>query len=615
MITIMLVLTNNYPKIEDDTIISGKVVDIDEKNMTVKYEDALIKVYGDVSSIGVGDNVTLEIEYFTFTKHGNDNQFDYSRYLLSKGIATTAYIQDIKLVENKNKLYDLLYQRVDGNDKASSYAKMLLFGVKDSQVEEMYDTMSALSIVHLFALSGMHLFFMKRWMQSFLKFIVSPKYIELVTILCISLYFWIIPYSISLSRAYWMMVGFFVFKKIVSKITIFSIITIIFIYLNPYIIYNLSFIFSFFIYFLILCTDNHKNTYLILYLASIPIILSINYQLPILGLALMLICSPLVEYLYQTILWFVVFGDIIVWLVSLLIYVLESILIYSMQINLIIPFMKPPMHFIILYYILLFICIYQSQVGFSIKKSIYILISLNVILFLLGRYPPFTRVVQIDVGQGDCYLIHQAFNKGNILIDTGGSIDYDVASTVVLPYLKSVGITTLDYVFISHDDFDHSGAYDSLSNGITIKNTITTNVKKEYHIGEVEVTMLDTNKISDDKNDLSLVMHVKVDDIKYLFTGDISTSVEKQLVNAYPDLDVDILKVGHHGSNTSTSAFFLQAYQPKVALISCGLNNPYNHPHKEVIDRLIHYDIDIYRSDRDGMTSIVHVFGKPYIFR
>ena len=166
------------------------------------------------------------------------------------------------------------------------------------------------------------------------------------------------------------------------------------------------------------------------------------------------------------------------------------------------------------------------------------------------------------------FLIQQPFKLGNILIDTGGLKNTDLAEVTLVPYLRSIGVFELDYVFISHDDFDHSGAYDSLSEKIKIKETITT-YQEKMTIGNVEIEMLKT-PLSDDSNDSSLVFVATVNKLKYLFTGDISTTVEKQLVETYPDLKVDVLKVSHHGSNTATSALFLEKIKPRIALICCG---------------------------------------------
>lgn len=223
------------------------------------------------------------------------------------------------------------------------------------------------------------------------------------------------------------------------------------------------------------------------------------------------------------------------------------------------------------------------------------------------------RVVMIDVGQGDCFLIQQPFNQGNILIDTGGLMNRDLASDTLIPYLHSLGIFELDYVFISHDDFDHCGSYDSLAKQIKIKNTVTT-YHQNIDIGRIKIEMLNALINSDDKNDQSLVIKATINNLDYLFMGDASVKVEKALLEQYPDLKADVLKVSHHGSNTGTSAQFLDAINAKIALISCGKNNRYNHPHDEIITRLKDYGLKIYRSDTMGMVKVVYYGKDNYIY-
>ena len=219
----------------------------------------------------------------------------------------------------------------------------------------------------------------------------------------------------------------------------------------------------------------------------------------------------------------------------------------------------------------------------------------------------------IDVGQGDCFLVQQPFNQGNILIDTGGLKNKDIASLTLVPYLRSQGINRLEYVFISHNDIDHCGAYDSLFEQIEIKQTITT-YQEEIEIGNVKIEMLKSGIGTDDINDKSLIIKATINNLVYLFMGDASNRVEHKLIENYPDLNVDVLKVSHHGSITGTSSEFLEAIRPKIALISCGQNNRYGHPNKGVLERLEDYDVKIYRSDLMGMVKIVYYGDDNYIY-
>ncbi len=613
--TAMFVTMMQYPTPNNETSISGKVGEVRDDSLTVYTNNSYTKVYGDFSKVKQGDNIELEITHFDILSSKNDHAFDYQKYLLSKGIMQVGYLNKINHHQPVYSLYSFINERIQGHDKITSYAKLFLFGVQDSQVEELYTSMQSLSLVHLFALSGMHMFFLKRWLQSILQYLISPKYLEIVIFLLIGIYIISIPYSISFTRAYLMMVFYYFGKRWFSTFDIFGFTGLLFIFFNPYIIYSLSFIFSFFMYFLILCIHNHKYMGILLYLGALPIVLSLNYQIPLLSLALSFICLPIIELLYQLLLWFLIFGEFIEIVLLVVIYVFEMILSFSEAINIMIPFKVPSLFFIGLYYWIYFNMIFDANIGVSLKKSGIKILCIIVVFFGVSKFQLFTKVVMIDVGQGDSFLIQQAISKGDILIDTGGSLDYDIASNTLIPYLKSQGITKLEYLFLSHDDFDHSGAAKSLQEQFPIEHIIVSDKQKEYIIGDIKINLLEFDKVSDDSNDLSLVMHVIINDVEYLFTGDASVEIEKQIIENYPELDIDVLKVGHHGSNTSTNSLLLEKVSPSVALISAGYQNEYGHPTNLVIDRLKSYGVKIYRSDLDGMVKIIHYPFGTYVYK
>ena len=219
-------------------------------------------------------------------------------------------------------------------------------------------------------------------------------------------------------------------------------------------------------------------------------------------------------------------------------------------------------------------------------------------------YYPFARVVYIDVGQGDCTLITLPFHKGNILIDTGGSLYSDVAKEIVYPVLSSYGISNLDLVILTHDDLDHSGAFDSLSSIITIHEVIT--LKQEsYDVGNFKMFDLLYESVFEDSNENSLTCCFSLYDSTFLVLGDIHSEQEEIIVTKYDDLHIDYLKLAHHGSNTSTSNHLLESVMCDYAMISCGKDNWYKHPSFEVIERLNGYKIDYLITSEVGMIEVV----------
>ena len=227
----------------------------------------------------------------------------------------------------------------------------------------------------------------------------------------------------------------------------------------------------------------------------------------------------------------------------------------------------------------------------------------------------------IDVGQGDSILIHS--NNESILFDTGGKMSFseEEKSSIVLnttiPLLKSLGIRKLKYLVLTHGDADHMGEAKYLIKNFNVENilinegklnylekeliSLTSNVEvakegKYISCGDIDLVQLNTDL--SDENDSSQVYYGKYNDITLLFTGDASLKSEDYILNNYDIGEIDILKVGHHGSKTSTGKKLLETIKPKYALISCGKDNKFGHPNESVLDNLA--DSKIYRTDQAG---------------
>ncbi|MCD8204397.1 MAG: MBL fold metallo-hydrolase [Coprobacillus sp.] len=233
--------------------------------------------------------------------------------------------------------------------------------------------------------------------------------------------------------------------------------------------------------------------------------------------------------------------------------------------------------------------------------------SLSLGVLCLGIILPVQNVVTsevtfINVGQGDAALVR--IHNTSILIDTGGLYNKDVASDILIPFLHSRQIYSLDYVMISHDDSDHNGALDSLCENFTVRNVIDeTNASYVFPLDISGVTFTNYNtayaSYSDD-NDRSLVIGFNLGGKDYLFMGDATTTIENSIMSSYSYVPCDILKVGHHGSSTSTSDEFIAYLEPQTAIISCGENNRYGHPTDKVLSTLSSYGVEIRRTDLEG---------------
>ena len=227
----------------------------------------------------------------------------------------------------------------------------------------------------------------------------------------------------------------------------------------------------------------------------------------------------------------------------------------------------------------------------------------------------------IDVGQGDSALI--MCNGENMLIDAGDNSK----GTTVQNYLQKIGVTELKYCVGTHPDADHIGGLDVVITKFTIASgevwmpevsasTATyrdvidaieyKSYKKvmpatgaEYSLGGATITILGPLYEYEDDNDNSIVIKVTFGDKTLLFMGDAESSSEEALTNRW-DLKADVIKIGHHGSRTSTSEAFIKEVDPEYAIISCGEGNSYGHPTAECLNRLRTMGVKVYRTDEQG---------------
>lgn len=226
----------------------------------------------------------------------------------------------------------------------------------------------------------------------------------------------------------------------------------------------------------------------------------------------------------------------------------------------------------------------------------------------------------IDVGQADCSLI--MCNGMAMLIDGGNAADSDLVFT----YLSRLGIKYLDYIVLTHAHEDHvgglSGALAYAKAGTALSpvtdydskafRNFTTALERQgvdlvvpqpgysFSLGDAEVTVLGPVSDCDEPNNTSIVLRIVFGEISFLFTGDAEREEEAEILSSGAELSADILKVGHHGSDTSTSYPFLREVMPQVAVISVGKNNSYSHPDESVLSRLSDAGATTLRTDEQG---------------
>lgn len=228
----------------------------------------------------------------------------------------------------------------------------------------------------------------------------------------------------------------------------------------------------------------------------------------------------------------------------------------------------------------------------------------------------------LNVGQGDATLIRCGTHA--MLIDAGGEDDTEPVLNYIL---NKQNLTGLDYVIGTHPHEDHIGSLDEVIKAVEVGEVllpdVTTNtnsfyevltsleeknmgitvpsVGEVYPLGDASFTVIAPNEdYKEDLNNWSIGVKVTYGDTSFLFTGDAEADAEADIVDTGLELQADVLKAGHHGSETSNSEKLLEAVHPSYAVISCGVDNSYGHPHKEVLDRLEQHGIQIFRTDQQG---------------
>ena len=598
------------------------------------YEDAEELIYFD--NIKLGDKVVIHGKLKKPSNNTIPNLFNYKKYLYNDNIFYLMNIDSIeKIANNTNVIYYIknkLVNRIDNIKKSGSYVKTFVLAINeiDNDVKSSYQYNG---ISHLFSISGMHITLFATFLLAMMNKISYNRYFNYFLVNLFLIFFMIlVGFTASSVRSVLMFILFSInklFNLKIKSLDIMFIVLIILLLINPFYLYSVSFLFSYIISTGIVMANRNikkiknklvKNLYIsfICFIFSLPICINYFNQVNILSIVLNLFFIPLVSNIIFPLSVICLFIPRIDSILYLFIVIMEkcSLLVSNISIF-VVNFSKINIMLIILYYIILLISLY--------KPKMYGIVFVFIILFKnINYFNNNMSILVFDVGQGDSILISYPNNRGNILIDTSGdTMNYDSSDNVskkIIPYLKTAGITKLDYLIVSHGDFDHMGEAISLVNNFKVDNVIFNcgeyndlennlikvlnkkNIKyytciKELKISKYKLQLLNTREY-DNENDNSNVIYISYGNYKLLFMGDAGTDKESDILKKYNIDNIDILKVGHHGSKTSSSQKFVDKINPKYSIISVGKYNRYGHPNKEVLNNLD--DSKVYRTDQDG---------------
>ena len=590
----------------------------------------------------LGDIVKLVGHLEVPNNNTNPNLFNYKRYLYRNKIFYLLKIEDISLIKNNSNIFmvvkNVLTNRINDLHKSGNYVNAFILGDVGLINEDIQSNYRNIGISHLFSISGMHITLMAMFLFWLLKKVGNIKYF--IVLFLIVFYLVVIGFVASAVRASLMFVLIRINKVCKLELDILKLMFLtafIMIILNPFIIFNIGFQYSCIVsIFLVMFSDviNSSHGYLrkllmtsyIAFLASIPISLYNFHELNFLAVFNNLLFVPLVNFILFPLsivtLLFPVLDDLLFAVISFMERLSGFLDIKEFSL----VFIRLNIIFYFVYYGVIYLCLKR-------KKYIFVLI---LILFIHSNYNFLFKsdyMLMIDVGQGDAILFHS--DNKTVLIDTGGSImfpkeewkvrnvKYSIAKDTLLPLFKSFGIRKLDYLILTHGDLDHLGEADELIDEFKIDEVLFNNYEVNNNEKKI-IELLEKKRIKysfirngdffevgnfnffvgiveyKNENDNSIVLMVERDNLKILLMGDAPVRVEHDLIKSGFIEKANIVKIGHHGSKTSTSTEFLNATFPDVVLISAGRNNLFKHPNDEVVERLEDRNISIYDTRLNG---------------
>ncbi|HEM4274926.1 TPA: DNA internalization-related competence protein ComEC/Rec2 [Streptococcus suis] len=595
--------------------------------------------------------VQLEVEAEVSQPAGQRNfkGFDYQAYLKTQGIYRTVKITAIKKivpVQSWN-VFDwlsswrrqaLVYVKTNFPAPMSHYMTGLLFGELDSDFDQMSDLYSSLGIIHLFALSGMQVgFFIDKFRWILLRLGLTKETVDKLQIPFSLVYAGLTGFSVSVVRS--------LVQKILGnlglrKLDNFAVTVFVCLLILPRFLLTAGGILTFTYAFLLTVFDfedvgqvkKAAVESLSISLGILPVLMTYFYAFQPLSILLTFVFSFVFDVLLLP-------GLSVIFLLSPLVKMtwvngffvfMEKIIVWVADLGLRPWILGKPSGLVLLLLLVSLFLLYD----FHRKKNWLLGLSLVLaLLFFITKHPLENEVTVVDIGQGDSIFLRDMRGR-TVLIDVGGRVDFAAkeewqerssqanAERTLIPYLHSRGVDRIDSLVLTHTDADHVGDVLEVAKQVQIGRIVVSpgslmvpdfvatlkKINVPVHVVKVGdrlpifnsyLEVLYPDETGDGGNNDSIVLYGRLLETNFLFTGDLEQG-ELDLIETYPNLPVDVLKAGHHGSKGSSYPEFLDHIGAKIALVSAGENNRYKHPHQETLERFDNRNIQVYRTDQQG---------------
>jgi len=575
------------------------------------------------------------------------NTFNYRKFLYNQQIFWTVRISNLEIISHQTNIFftikNSIQSRVERLEKGSGYVSTFILGDRTYLDAETFRNYQQNGIGHLFALSGMHINLFAALIIFLLKKIkIGENKRYLIAISFILSYAALTNFTASMLRA-----GLFftllklntIFFTHVKTINILLLTGAMLTFINPFILYNIGFQYSFTVTFGLVLSSNKfktKNYFnkifiisLIAFLFSIPISLNNFYEINFFALINNLFFVPIVSFILYPLSLIVFIFPFLDNFLALIARIVESINNLATNIHIFsVIFPKMPLYMALIYYFFLILSIKNKKLIFKI---------MIVLILIWSKYKVYldstAHICFLDVGQGNSVIIRAPHNKETIMVDTGGRFSFPREewqkrrrtfnlSDNTLLFLKSIGISKIDNLVLTHGHEDHLGEALNILSKFRVDNIIFNHgdinpgeqaIIDKYSHKNITFNQINSNmniislnnNIYNDENDDSLVLLITIYNYSILLTGDITKRVEEDIISQ-SEFTTNLVLLAHHGSRTSSSPLFLSKINPDIAIISAGRNNMYNHPNRQTMETLYNLKINYYSTQNEG-TICLHI--------
>ncbi len=580
----------------------------------------------------------------------NFGGFDYQAYLKTQGIYQTLNIKRIQSLqkvgswdagENLSSLRRkaVVWIKTHFPDPMRNYMTGLLLGYLDTDFEEMNELYSSLGIIHLFALSGMQVgFFMDGFKKLLLRLGLTQEKVKWLTYPFSLIYAGLTGFSASVIRS---LLQKLLAQHGVKGLDNFALTVLVLFIIMPNFFLTAGGVLSCTYAFILTMTSKEEEGLkavaresLVISLGILPILSFYFAEFQPWSILLTFVFSFLFDLVFLPLL-SILFSLSFLYPVIQLNFIFEWL---EEMIRLVSQVASRPLVFGQPNAWLLILLLISLALVYDLRKNIKRLTVLSLLitgLFFLTKHPLENEITMLDVGQGESIFLRDVTGK-TILIDVGGKAESDKkiekwqekattsnAQRTLIPYFKNRGVAKIDQLILTNTDKEHVGDLLEVTKAFHVGEILVSkgSLKQKEFVAKLQATqtkvrsvtageklpifgsqleVLSPRKMGDGNHEDSLVLYGKLLDKNFLFTGNLEEKGEKDMLKQYPDLEVDVLKAGQHGSKKSSSSAFLEQLKPEMTLISVGKNNRTKLPHQETLTRLEGINSKVYRTDQQG---------------